>query len=552
MHVHLSTAAEQLLQSTANLRFDIQAVLATMTTLSNVLAEQIEGFFYEEDLGGAGGTDNAGELDMLGELEIDPTDNEQSAPDDQILAEAENELCEDDDESDTSQQSLDKDDLAGQALRNLDATLQTEDESQFDPEALAMLRSGLSAVPHVSREERKKEKRERKRRKRSRRQLNYGLTSLVDRIKEPLYDKDQWIWDRNAALTVTNEDARSHQIILARMNDESFAVPPRRGMQRRQRPPSSVAEARFDQWMCLTTPRLYTTNVIATFHLGHQVNLFSIVSKLGGVCFNPRCFAAAKLRCVRATHLIFSGGAVVCAGANSPQMANIACVECALLLNRVGVMSEMCNFSLQNVVSTADAGFEVDLFELSHAYPVNAHYDPHCFPGLMFRLTKGRLVFIVFKSGKCIIAGMSSRTDSLVAWRWFHSWVLWEFEMRSDARQEDEADYRRRRRREQSIIQPMCESLRDLTVAHATHALANSNTPDDVRDIYAAITTPQDPLTAQFESIIDAGRRVAQDVDVRQWLEEQDDIADLDAPLPEDVRAQLIELDMEEPMRTDQ
>jgi hypothetical protein len=223
-------------------------------------------------------------------------------------------------------------------------------------------------------------------------------------------------------------------------------------------------------------------------------------------------------------------------------MARIACIELTTILNRVGIMAEVRDFAIQNVVSTAAAGFEVDLFELAQQYPINAHYDPDCFPGLTFRLTKGQLVFIVFKSGKCIITGVASRIDSLLAWRWFHSCVLWEFEMQRAAKHEDEADYRRRRRRESSIIKPMCESVRDLTVAHISRLLSKPDAPQMVRQIYEAATAQQDVALSHFDEIVALGKRIGPEQTIDDWLAQQDDVAELDAPLPVSVAMQLSEL----------
>lgn len=355
--------------------------------------------------------------------------------------------------------------------------------------------------------------------------VNYGINAVLDCITEPLYGPNDWIWNRDAAQTVVDEDARTKQTILSMTVPNSRDIPPPRGMRTKYPMPVSIQAVRFKRWMLKPTPKLYTTNVVSTFDLGSQTHLFYIINRLPGVCFNPRCFAAAKLRSTEGTDLIFSGGRVVCAGANSVQKSRIAAVQCTMALTRAGIQAEVSKFTVQNVVSTADAGFQIDLFELANAYPINAHFDPECFPGLMFRLTTSQLVFIVFKSGKCIITGLPYRERSLIAWRFFHSYVLWEFEMKSGVAHETEADYRRRWRQQTSMIQSMCESVRDITTVHLASLLDREGDPQPPEDIFAG--------RSHFDQLVDMTRRIghsydnegAKPLDLESWVAQQPALA---------------------------
>lgn len=347
------------------------------------------------------------------------------------------------------------------------------DESAYNEEDMAILRQMRASMPNVDGSVVISQHR-----KRSKNGVNFGINAVLDKIEVPLYGPSDWLWNRDAAHTVCDEDAMTKQYILSCTSQQSRTVPPLRGAQNRVTPPATLGEIYFDRWMLHTTPKLYTTNVVSTFHLGVPVSLSCLVHRTLGVCFNPRCFAAAKLRCSKGTHLIFSGGSVVCAGANSVQMSRIAARDCTLLLTRVGIQAEVSKFTVQNVVSTADAGFPVHLCELAAAYPINAHFDPECFPGLMFRLSTSQLVFIVFESGKCIITGVSSRQQSLVAWRWFHSRVLWEFE-KSTGTHESAADNHKHRRQQSSMITSMCDLVRDITTANLSLMLGADAVPEE-------------------------------------------------------------------------
>lgn len=404
-------------------------------------------------------------MEIADELDVDE-DVENDTQDDQVER-FDPEL---DGESESSSESIDIAEMSG-----------AERSNPEDLAAYRQLRASTAAAAATLDSKGGEAKQKRRRRER----VNFGINAILDKIDMPLYGEDDWLWNRDAAHTVYDEDARTRQLILAHTITNSQPTPPARGMRRRFQPPTSLREVVFEQWMRWTTTKLYTTNVVATFHLGAPVYLFYILQRIAGVCFNPRCFAAAKLRCEKGTHLIFSAGSVVCPGANSVQMARIAAYDCAMLLTQIGIQAEVSKFTVQNVVSTADAGFRIDLFDLATAYPINAHYNPDCFPGLMFRLSTMQLVIIAFESGKCIITGVSTREQSLFAWRYFHSRVLWEFEMHTTAFHESDADYRRYHRQQTSMIDTMCESVRDITTAHIATLLDREGTQGEtLHNIY--------------------------------------------------------------------
>lgn len=351
--------------------------------------------------------------------------------------------------------------------------------------------------------------------KKRKRKVNYGINAVLDVPSARIYGDDEWLFDRDAANMVVDEDARTHQLILQRTIENSRSEPPPRGMRKRVTPPKAIADARFPKWNLRTTPKLYTTNVVSTFYLGAPVHLVNLVNRIPGTCLNPRCFAAGKLCSKTVTTLIFPGGSAVCAGANSAALSRMGCIECTTMLQRVGIQAEVSEFRIENVVSSADAGFPIDLFDLAANYPTNAHFTPDCFPGLMFRLTLSQLVFIIFKSGKCIITGVPTREASLLAWRWFHSNVLWEFEMEASSAHSSEADYRRERRQQASLAQEMCNSVRDITVMHLAMQAAVKKEPIDGE----AALGNNGVFDALCDLTVNPQGSLANPIDLEQWLE---------------------------------
>lgn len=265
---------------------------------------------------------------------------------------------------------------------------------------------------------------------------NFGMKTVLDQITEPIFGPHDWISDRRAADAMVDgladEVGAAHQAILQRLVPHSAARCPPRGTQVREPVPGSVEEMRFKRWQLLTTPPMYTTNVVGTMYIGCPINVVRLVERGGGTCFKPRCFASVMWRSERASHLLFSDGKAVCVGANSVLQARIACEDLVMLLKRCQLPATNGNFRVENVVSSMHAGFPVDIEAIAKAYPLNAEYTRSKFPGMVFRISndKKKLVFIVFKTGNCINTGMNSRLDALIAWRWFHSNVLWHFEER--------------------------------------------------------------------------------------------------------------------------
>lgn len=325
-------------------------------------------------------------------------------------------------------------------------------------------------------------------RKRARETSSRALTPR--RPMPRAFGEHEWIWgSREAAATVTDEDAQAQQHLLSLVLPQSRLQAPVRGQRRVFSIASNVSDMRLEQWMLIHTPALFTTNVVATANFGVAINALAVVNRIGGASFNPRCFAAVKVRVHGATHLIFSEGTVVCTGATSADAARIACIDTARLLLRAGIQAQFLRFEVRNVVSTTNTGFDVDLATIARTYPINAHYMPDCFPGLMFRIAQSRMVLIVFKSGCCILTGVKSRREALVAWTWFYCHILWHFQVQGDAPQLTDIEYGRRARQDNSTVALVCESVRDVTHSLLATAIAQQRADLDApaTDYYASL-----------------------------------------------------------------
>jgi len=72
------------------------------------------------------------------------------------------------------------------------------------------------------------------------------------------------------------------------------------------------------------------------------------------------------------------------------------------------------NINVQNVVGSADLHQRMDLESIARVFPA-AEYKPDRFPGLVYRLKKPSVAFLVFRTGKLVVAGAKSSTMVLRA-----------------------------------------------------------------------------------------------------------------------------------------
>jgi transcription initiation factor TFIID TATA-box-binding protein len=119
-----------------------------------------------------------------------------------------------------------------------------------------------------------------------------------------------------------------------------------------------------------------------------------------------------RLREPRATALIFASGKMCITGVKSTHNATLAAKKFAYIVERVGFKpQEHLDFKVQNIVGTTDVGFPIRLEGLVYAHSMYASFEPELFPGLIYRMIKPRVVFLIFVSGKIVITGARTEED---------------------------------------------------------------------------------------------------------------------------------------------
>lgn len=172
-------------------------------------------------------------------------------------------------------------------------------------------------------------------------------------------------------------------------------------------------------------------NIVSTVNLGGKnklkLNLKLIALQVENTQYNPAKFTGLVMRIKepRTTALIFPNGKLVCLGAKTEEDSLKACKQYAKIIKNLNYpISTIKDFCIQNIVGSSNVNFKIPLMKLyihMKKYNCNVVYEPECFPGLIYRYLdeeekneenkdqKLNIVFLIFASGKMVIAGAKRR-----------------------------------------------------------------------------------------------------------------------------------------------
>ena len=205
----------------------------------------------------------------------------------------------------------------------------------------------------------------------------------------------------------------------------------------------------FDKSNARPLPQFRLQNVVATFNLGvDHLNLRAIALEKPFVEYNPQKFAAAsmRIRSPRTTALAFASGNMVCTGAKTELESRFASRKYVRILQKHGIPVAFRDFKIQNIVASVAVPHALRLVELSLAYGPYVSYEPDLFPGLVFRTTQPKLVFLIFRSGKIVITGAKCREEIQETWSMLFYGIVQKF-IDYDDTSSSSSDYRTRMRR---------------------------------------------------------------------------------------------------------
>lgn len=147
-------------------------------------------------------------------------------------------------------------------------------------------------------------------------------------------------------------------------------------------------------------------NIVATSRIGENLDLKRI-ARLNGAKYDPKVFPGVilKVEQPKAAILVFKSGRTVCTGTKRIEDAEAALKKVVEDISRLGIEVKLGQVKIQNIVASADLGFDVNLNALALGLLEDTEYEPEQFPGLFYKLDEPRALVLVFSSGKIVIVG---------------------------------------------------------------------------------------------------------------------------------------------------
>lgn len=163
------------------------------------------------------------------------------------------------------------------------------------------------------------------------------------------------------------------------------------------------------------------TNMVASANLGLELDLFYIAHNIREIEYEPEQFPGAilKFKDPKASLLLFKNGKVVCVGCKD-EVSIIKTLDRTVKLLRPYAKKILTNkkptYVVTNIVASASLNITLDLFSIASKIK-DVEYEPEQFPGAILKFKEPKVSLLLFKNGKVICAGATSKKqikDSLV------------------------------------------------------------------------------------------------------------------------------------------
>jgi transcription initiation factor TFIID TATA-box-binding protein len=163
-------------------------------------------------------------------------------------------------------------------------------------------------------------------------------------------------------------------------------------------------------------------NVVVSASLHKEIPLETVARRLPNTEYNPEQFPGLVLRLneekgKRITALVFSSGKIVCTGTKSedevPRAIRMIIRELAKAKIKITKKPEM---QIQNMVASGDIGMTLNLNKLAFKLPT-AEYEPEQFPGLVYKVPKSHITFLLFGTGRIVCTGAKNERQIRTAVR---------------------------------------------------------------------------------------------------------------------------------------
>lgn len=154
---------------------------------------------------------------------------------------------------------------------------------------------------------------------------------------------------------------------------------------------------------------------MASGNLGQELDLTLLALQLKGAEYDPQSFPGLvfRLKEPKTATLLFHSGKLVCTGARTIDQVKSAIEIVAESIKEAGVpIKAPTTFEVQNIVASSDLGNPVNLTSVVISLGLDrVEYEPEVFPGLVYRMSDPKVVFLIFGSGKLVCTGARKPQD---------------------------------------------------------------------------------------------------------------------------------------------
>lgn len=158
-------------------------------------------------------------------------------------------------------------------------------------------------------------------------------------------------------------------------------------------------------------------NIVASSAFGVTIPLEKVVSKLDGMEYEPEQFPGLvyRIKKPKAAALIFGSGKIVCTGARSLDDVKTVFKKVVSVVQKSGVkVPKGYKVQVENIVASAKLEGRLNLETIAFNLE-NSEYEPEQFPGLVYRMKKPKVAFLLFGSGKVVCTGARHINDVSIA-----------------------------------------------------------------------------------------------------------------------------------------
>jgi len=157
-------------------------------------------------------------------------------------------------------------------------------------------------------------------------------------------------------------------------------------------------------------------NIVAAGSIANSIDLELISNSINNCTYSKKKFPGAvyRMQNPKSAALIFSSGKMVLTGCYEPEDIAVALQN---LLNDLKNSEIICldnpQVEVKNIVCSYNLGNPCNLTRIMIALldHERIQYEPEVFPGLVWRISDPKIVFLLFASGKVIITGGTNMND---------------------------------------------------------------------------------------------------------------------------------------------